>query len=171
MEGAFGANVDYAQLVKLYGEDPEPQKRYSPAKIKAIEKNVMQGEPDPEHVSTSYVERQNLTMRMSMRRFTRLTNGFSKKLTNHVAAISLYYMIYNFVRPHMTRTTGATRRRVHGRRGCYQSMELRRRGRALELKLTHYPDSDPVFRLRAVVIVSTSVWMNQSLSARFSPIS
>ncbi len=104
VENAFGADVDYAMLVKLYGEDPQPQKRYSPAKIKAVETTVMQGEPDEAHISTSYVERQNLTMRMSMRRFTRLTNGFSKKLANHVAAISLFYMVYNFVRPHLTLT-------------------------------------------------------------------
>ncbi len=107
VEGAFGMDVDYAQLVKLYGDNPEPQKRYSPAKIRGIEKNVIQGEPDREHVSTSYVERQNLTMRMSMRRFTRLTNAFSKKVENLAHSVALHFMAYNFVKPHGTLTKAA----------------------------------------------------------------
>ena len=107
VEEVFGAGIDYATLVKVYGEDPEPQKRYSPAKIQSTEKTVIQGETDRDKICTSYVERQNLTMRMNMRRFTRLTNGFSKKLENHIAAISIYYMIYNFVRPHRTLTKKA----------------------------------------------------------------
>lgn len=107
VEQVFGMDIDYATLVKLYGDDPQPQKRYSPAKITGTEKQVVQGSPDPDHIATSYVERQNLNMRMAMRRFTRLTNGFSKKEANHVAAISLYYMVYNFVRPHITLTKAA----------------------------------------------------------------
>ena len=100
VEDAFAGRVDYAQLIKIYGEDPPPEKRYSPAKCIGIDTGRIQGCPDPEHVSTSYVERQNLTMRMSMRRFTRLTNAFSKKLENHVAAVSLHFGYYNLCRPH-----------------------------------------------------------------------
>jgi IS1 family transposase len=103
VEGAFGADVDYAQLVKLYGASPESAKgRYSPAECTGIIKTPIEGKPDPKHISTSYVERQNLTMRMSMRRFTRLTNGFSKKLESHIYAISLYFVFYNFCRIHKT---------------------------------------------------------------------
>ncbi|MFM9940693.1 MAG: IS1 family transposase [Hyphomicrobiaceae bacterium] len=103
VEGAFGADVDYAQLVKLYGASPDSAKgRYSPAECTGIIKTPVEGTPDPKHISTSYVERQNLTMRMSMRRFTRLTNGFSKKLESHIYAISLYFVFYNFCRIHKT---------------------------------------------------------------------
>ncbi|MBI2303285.1 MAG: DDE-type integrase/transposase/recombinase [Chloroflexi bacterium] len=101
VEGAFGRDIDYAMLIKLYGtESKEEQRRYSPAECLGTEVKVIQGKPDPKHISTSYSERQNLTMRMSMRRFTRLTNGFSKKLQNHMYAIALYFMHYNFARPH-----------------------------------------------------------------------
>src|SRR5206468_340875 len=99
---AFGADVDYAMLVKLYGEDLQGDTRYSPAVCNGTKKEVISGSPVRKHVSTSYVERQNLTMRMQMRRFTRLTNGFSKKLENHIAAVSLHFMYYNFVRIHQT---------------------------------------------------------------------
>ena len=103
VEGAFGADVDYAQLVKLYGASTESAKgRYSPAECTGIIKTPLEGKPDPKPISTSYVERQNLTMRMSMRRFTRLTNGFSKKLESHIYAISLYFVFYNFCRIHKT---------------------------------------------------------------------
>lgn len=103
VEGAFGGDVDYAQLIKLYGDVPEAHKgRYSPADCTGIKKTRVEGNPDMKHVSTSYVERQNLNMRMGMRRFTRLTNAFSKKLENHIHALALYFMFYNFVRIHKT---------------------------------------------------------------------
>jgi IS1 family transposase len=97
---AFGTGVDYAQLLKLYGVDPEADRRYSPSICIGTEVFRINGDPDPDHISTSYVERQNLTMRMSMRRFTRLTNAFSKKIENLAAAVSLHFFHYNFCRPH-----------------------------------------------------------------------
>ncbi len=102
VEDVFGDDVDYAMLVKLYGHERERVIRYSPAKCVGAEPHTIQGKPDPDKISTSYAERQNLTMRMSMRRFTRLTNAFSKKLENHMFAVALYFMHYNFARPHKT---------------------------------------------------------------------
>jgi IS1 family transposase/lambda repressor-like predicted transcriptional regulator len=99
---AFGREVDYAQLVKQYGPAPEPAGRYSPAQCVGAEKRRFIGSPDQNHISTSYVERQNLTMRMHMRQFTRLTNAFSKKAENHAYAVALHFMAYNFVRIHKT---------------------------------------------------------------------
>lgn len=101
-EGAFGADVDFAQLVKLYGPTITAPRRHSPAECIGAKKLRVEGNPDIAHVSTSFVERQNLTMRMSMRRFTRLTNAFSKKLDNHIHALALYFVFYNFARMHKT---------------------------------------------------------------------
>jgi len=102
VEGAFGAKVDYAMLIKLYGEDRSSEARYSPSVCIGANAVAVQGDPKYEHISTSYVERQNLTMRMQMRRFTRLTNAFSKKVENHEHALALHFMWYNFGRVHRT---------------------------------------------------------------------
>ena len=103
VEGAFGADIDYAMLIKLYGNAPESAKgRYSPAECTGIRKTPIEGRPDPKHISTSYVERQNLTMRMQMRRFTRLTNAFSKKFENHMHMVAIYTVWYNFIKMHKT---------------------------------------------------------------------
>jgi len=106
MADAFQGQVDYAMLVKIYGADTsEPSTRYSPAECSGTKKEAKIGDPDPDHISTSYAERQNLTMRMSMRRFTRLTNGFSKKVENHAHAVAIHFMFYNFGRIHKTLKT------------------------------------------------------------------
>ena len=117
VEDSFGGDIDYATLTKLYGNDPEAEKRYSPAKCIGIECKIVLGDPDGKHISTSNVERQNLTLRMSMRRFTRLTNAFSKRVENHAAAVALYFMYYNFARVHQTlRVTPAMEAGVSDRR-------------------------------------------------------
>ena len=105
VDNAFGIDVDYATIIKYYGKapsDPTTSTRYSPATITGVRTEVIRGNPDERHISTSYVERQNLTMRMSMRRFTRLTNGFSKKVENHAHAIAIHFTHYNFCRVHKT---------------------------------------------------------------------
>jgi IS1 family transposase len=104
VEGAFGGDVDYAQLIKLYGDagGKTAARKYSPAECTGIKKRTVEGNPDKALISTSHVERQNLTMRMHMRRFTRLTNGFSKKVENHMHAVALHFMYYNFVKVHQT---------------------------------------------------------------------
>ncbi|HXP79542.1 MAG TPA: IS1 family transposase [Verrucomicrobiae bacterium] len=102
VEDAFGKDIDYAMLVKLYGEDQKADTRYSPAECIGCREIGIMGRPDPKHISTSYVERQNLTMRMNMRRFTRLTNAFSKKVENHFAMVAIHFMHYNFARIHKT---------------------------------------------------------------------
>ena len=102
VKDAFGNDIDFAQLVKIYGIDPEGEKRYSPAKCIGCERHDITGRPDPEHINTSYVESQNLSVRMTNRRFTRLTNAFSKKFENHIAAVALGYFAYNFIKIHRT---------------------------------------------------------------------
>ena len=102
VEGAFGADVDYAMLVKIYGGTVEGEKRYSPAEFVTCRQTGVTGKPDPKHISTSYIERSNLTMRMHNRRFTRLTNAFSKKFESHVHMVALYTVFYNFTRIHKT---------------------------------------------------------------------
>ena len=105
VEAAFGADIDYAMLVKLYGntDDPKsPERRYSPAKCIGTVPTVITGRPDPQHISTSFVERLNWTARTTMRRYTRLSNGFSRKIENHMAAVVINYFAYNFIKIHRT---------------------------------------------------------------------
>lgn len=102
MFGAFGGDIDYAKLVKVFGPAPEGQRRYSSAECIGAVKHRVEGNPDPKYVSTRFAERQNLSMRMGNRRMTRLTNAFSKKAANHAHMMSLYFMHYNFVRIHQT---------------------------------------------------------------------
>jgi IS1 family transposase len=102
VETAFGADIDYAQLQKIYGAAQENETRYSPARCIGCDMKLVSGKPDPKHMSTSYVERQNLTMRMHMRRFIRLTNAFGKKIENHMDSVALHYMFYNYCRIHQT---------------------------------------------------------------------
>jgi hypothetical protein len=105
-DAAFGTDIDYARLIKVYGSDPNAEKRYTPPVVIETKVQIVSGNPAIEHISTSYIERQNLQMRMSMRRFTRLTNGHSKKVENHEHALALHYIHYNFAR--VQRTIGGT---------------------------------------------------------------
>jgi hypothetical protein len=102
VDWAFGGDIDYAMLIKLYGAERPGEARYSPAICIGCNQRPITGNPDPEHVSTSYVERHNLSVRMTNRRYTRLTNAFSKKLDNHAAAVALGYFAYNFIKIHRT---------------------------------------------------------------------
>jgi len=116
IEGAFGSNIDYAMLVKVYGPSLEGQRRYSPPECQGAIKHRVEGKPDPKHISTSFVERQNLNIRMGNRRMTRLTNAFSKKAANHTHMMAIYFMHYNFVRIHQTlKVTPAMAARVTSR--------------------------------------------------------
>jgi hypothetical protein len=128
MEAGFGGQVDYAMLIKQYGNEgsnQHPETRYSPGECCGAETNVITGNPDRNEVSTSYMERQNLTMRMRMRRFTRLTNAFSKKLTNHEHAIALHFFHYNFIRRHQTlQMPPALKARVTDHPGTLEELAL-----------------------------------------------
>jgi IS1 family transposase len=133
---AFGGEIDFAQLRKIYGKDPKADGRYSPPKCVRPETYVRAGDPDPRHVSTSYVERQNLTMPVGMRRFTRLTNAFSKRVENLTAAVALHFMHYNFCRPHQSlgrKTTPAMAAGISD-----HVWTLREIAGLLDSKLTHY---------------------------------
>jgi hypothetical protein len=135
VHGAFNGEIDYAMLVKLYGNVPTGEARYSPPACIGTRTEIKHGEPDPAHISTSYIERQNLTMRMSMRRFTRLTNGFSKKCANLEHAIALHYVHYNFVRVHKTlRCTPAMEAGISSRLWTYRDIaELLERAESTEV--------------------------------------
>ena len=107
VDNAFGIDVDYAMLQKHYGSggDSQGSGRYSPPRFTSATREVIKGDPDPRHISTSYIERQNWTVRTNMRRYTRLSNGFSRKIENHVAAVELKYFVYNFIKIHLTLRT------------------------------------------------------------------
>ena len=125
VEKAFGSDVDFAMLVKLYGnpEGNSQERRYSPGECCGTEIVPIMGAPEPSHISTSFVERQNLTMRMCMKRFSRLSNGFSKKIENHEHAIALHYMYYNFARIHKTlRVTRQWKRRLRTTSGRWRKL-------------------------------------------------
>ncbi len=122
VEDVFGPEIDYGMLIKLYGPGGGAERRYSPAECIGIKRRSVQGVPDPAHISTSFVERHNLTMRMHMRRYTRLTNAFSKRLEGHAAMVALYTVYYNFVRPHKS-LNGATPAMAAGLAKRWMTME------------------------------------------------
>lgn len=123
IELAFGGDIDFAQLIKVYTGENTDQRRYSPPKIRGILSKIVNGMPNPKHISTSFVERQNLTMRMSIRRFTRLTNAFSKKLENLKAAVALHFYHYNFMRRHRSlRVTPAMAARITDPIWCWEDI-------------------------------------------------
>ena len=146
VEGAFGMDVDYAMLIKLYGAPSDrPDTRYSPAQCIGIRTGTLSGSPDPRHVSTSYVERQNLNLRMGVRRFTRLTNAFSKKFENHCHMVAIYHAYYNFCRVHTTlRVTPAMEAGLTGsyldtdRISSLTRMQGTRESRLVQLRHFHY---------------------------------
>jgi len=143
VKGAFGTEIGYATLVKIYGPAPEGQKRYSPSKIVGASCGAVFGSPDKSHISTSYVERQNLTMRMSMRRFTRLTNAFSKKVENLSHAVSLHFMYYNFCRVHKSiKTTPAKKAGVTDHIWALEEVAELTDNPTLDDKLAQYVDSN-----------------------------
>ncbi len=146
MDEAFGGNADYAMLVKVYGQPQEPQRRYSPAECIGTRRAKIQGTPDPSRISTSYVERSNLSLRMGLRRFTRLTNGHSKKWENHCAALAIFFMHYNFARVHQaTRVSPAMAAGVTGHLWSVEEivglLERAERGEEIGGETRHTPKS------------------------------
>jgi IS1 family transposase len=164
---AFGDNIDFATLVKMYGpegREGSPEARYSPPKCNGTRRRRISGNPDAKHVSTSYAERLNLTSRMSMRRFTRLTNAFSKKAENLAHAVSLHFMHYNFCRKHQT--LGCTPAQAAG---CRSSVDNRRSARPTRLKLTHYPLSSTGNTLTVLAFQAGRPEVDKTAAFRLEP--